>query len=90
MLETYAFKDASKNGLNKRYTDSQMDIQDQLDRIDILKTDLRKARKELESALEKTDIFTSVFNQTKKCEVEISDKDARKHALSVALKYFSS
>ena len=67
-----------------------MEIQDYLDHLDVLKTDMRKTRKDLETALEKTDIFRAVFEQTKKCEVEISDKDARKHALSVALKYFSA
>lgn len=68
------------------------EVQDILDRIDILKKDLRTARKELENVLEKTDVYQSVFNQAMKCtgNVEISEKDAHKHAINISLKHFST
>lgn len=67
-----------------------MEIGDILDRIDILKKDLRTARKELEKALMETDTYKTVYEQTKTCDIEVSDKDARKHALAVSLKHFST
>lgn len=67
-------------------------IQDILDRLDILKKDIRVARKDLENELEKTDVYRTVFEQSMKCSgnVEVSEKDAHKHALNISLKHFSN
>lgn len=63
-------------------------INDILDSIDILKKDLRTKRKELEDALSETEIYKQV--RSAKCEVEVSEKDAHKHAINVSLKYYTS
>jgi hypothetical protein len=63
-------------------------INDILDCIDVLKKDLRTKRKELEDALSNTEIYRQV--RSAKCEVEVSEKDAHKHAINVSLKHYTS
>lgn len=64
-------------------------ITDIIDRIDLLKHDLRASRKELEIAIEKTDLFQKVFSETMKAQYAVCEKDARRHAITVCIKNFS-
>ena len=47
---------------------------------------LKELKSELESEVEKTELYNTVFTQTMSGQYEISEKDARKHAISVVLK----
>ena len=61
-------------------------IQRTLEKMNTHKTALKELKDTLETELEKTEIYQIVLTQTLGGDYEISEKDAKKHALAVALK----
>jgi hypothetical protein len=51
---------------------------------------IRELKGKLETEVEKTELYSVILNQTLSGDYEISEKDARKHSLSVCLKNLSA
>ena len=55
-------------------------------KIKALKRELDETKAKLEEEITKTDLYETVFSQTLSGDYEISEKDAKKHALNVCMK----
>lgn len=51
-----------------------------------IKGEMKETKAELEAAVEETDLFKIILDQTLGGDYEITEKDARKHAIDVCIK----
>ena len=61
-----------------------------MEELNVYKGHIRELKVKLEAEVEKTELYSVILNQTLSGDYEISEKDARKHSLSVCLKNLSA
>jgi hypothetical protein len=65
-------------------------IKSVMEKINTYKALIKELKGKLEAEVEKTELYSVILNQTLSGDYEISEKDARKHSLSVCLKNLSA